>query len=131
MIVSRFACVQGGPIELLQPKFDNYALSVHYYNQNDSFVQGVFRKFVAKADAWNVPLFVGEFAFAAVLDRFINVLMVCTAPSLSMWHCHQPEECKITCSTVMRSKYFRRLQTKIKRCGRGFDAGTDKFAFSK
>lgn len=69
-------CVQGGPIQLLKPKFSNYALSVHYYNQNDSQVEGAFRKFAAQADAWNVPLFVGEFAFAAVLDKFINVFMV-------------------------------------------------------
>jgi hypothetical protein len=81
---------------MLQPKFDNYALSVHYYNQNDSMVQGVFRKFVAKADAWNVPLFVGEFAFAAVLDKFINVLMVWLSYGLAIvkyprtWHHSRP-----------------------------------------
>lgn len=68
--------LQGGPIQILKPKFKNFALSVHYYNQNDSLVESAIRKFAAQADAWNVPLFVGEFAFAAVLDKFINILMV-------------------------------------------------------
>lgn len=50
-----------------KPTYDNFALSVHYYNFNSS-IPAVFDNYFTYSTKWNCPLFCGEWGIDSAIS---------------------------------------------------------------